>query len=88
MIERAARNAVSPDVIGNTITPITAIVPPTAPNIVFEISLTTAAGVPDLINSFNSPYEKILIAAAAQIIAIIASAIIMPKNTYRPCFSV
>jgi len=53
MIERAARNAVSPDVIGRTTAPNTAIVPPTAPSSVMETSFTTAEGVPVAMNSLN-----------------------------------
>ena len=75
---RAARNDVSPEVIGNTITPSTAIVPPTAPSIDTETSFTTAAGPPAANTSLKLLPSNMLIAAAAQIIAITASAIIMP----------
>ena len=43
-ISRALRNAVSPEVIGQTTTPMTARIPPTLFSIVREISSTTEDG--------------------------------------------
>ena len=67
------------EVIGKTTTPNTASVPPIAPRRAVEASLTIAPGPPAAKISFKpvGPLNK-LMAAAAQIMAMIPSAIIIP----------
>ena len=68
------RSAVSPDVIGRTITPIIAIIPPILPRrLLATIPTTLVAGV----SALASPRFITPIAAAAQVIAIKPSAIII-----------
>ena len=52
-IRRAERKAVSPEVMGQTMTPATASTPPTTPSTPVEISYTTF-DAPPLRASFNN----------------------------------
>ena len=81
IISRAARKAVSPEVIGAATTPSSARMPPTTPSMPFERVFTTHAGScpGSAVTAANpSAPPKKAIAAAAQISAIIDSLIMAP----------
>ena len=80
MINRILRNAVSPDVIGQTTTPIIAIIAPKRPNHELQIASTIIAGVfPAVAAAFRpSAPQKYAMAAVAQIMATIPSEIMAP----------
>ena len=81
---RALRKAVSPDVIGQAITPIIAIAPPTFPRRPVHIAYTDFEFPPPMSSRALRPvpvpslFQKNAIAADAQTIAIMPSATIAP----------